>query len=204
MGVPCCPSYQLETDDSCQKKDDDMSKRLAVGLVVVALVAVVASVAWTQGGWGCGACPRWQTMGPADQQQATGLHQQIRQAQWELYGLQQQGADPAVVAQKQKAIAEFRDNLNKVMAATQPTNCPWYGQAGTAPRRGTGSAAGRGCWGCGMGGGRSGGNCPWYGQAGTAPRAGTGPAAGRGGWGCGMGGGRWGGNCPWVPSSNTQ
>jgi len=139
-----------------------MKKRLAVGLGAAALLAVVASVAWTQGGWGwgggCGA--RWWTTSSADQQKAVDLHQKIRQTQWELFGPQQQGADPAVFAQKQKAIADLRDSLHKLMVATQPTNCLWYGQAGTALRTGMGPGAGRGCRGCGMGG-RWGGVCPW-------------------------------------------
>jgi hypothetical protein len=165
-----------------------MTKRLMWALVAVTALAVAASVAWAQGGWGfgrgCGA--RWQTMKPDDQQRVANLHQKIRQGQWDLYQLQRSGADQAKTTAKEKAIAGLRDQLHKVMVATRPATCPLGTQAG-APVTPPASPAAVCPW-----GNQPGAGCPW-----------GGPGPGRG---CGMGmgrgmGGRWGGACPWVQPS---
>jgi len=171
-----------------------MTRRVAMGLSLVALLAVVVSVAWAQGGWGrgrgCGL--RWQTASPADQQRVADLHRQIRQGQWDLFAMQQSGADPEKIAGKQKEIAGLRDQLHNVMVATRPATCPRAGRP----------IAGQGAGPLGTG-------CPWGNQPGAGCPWGVGPGGGLGGrWGCGMGmgrgmgmgiGGRWGGVCPWTP-----
>jgi len=162
-----------------------MTKRIAIGMGIIALLALVASIAWTQGGfgWGRGCAWRWSTMKPEDQQNVANLHGKIRQTQWELYSLQQAGGDQEKAAKTQKELVQLRDQLHKVMVATRPATCPYAGQpnvpcpqpncplvggAGTPPGGGLGCGMGMGR-GRGMGVGRRGGQCPW--QQAPAPKA---------------------------------
>ena len=159
-----------------------MKKGLVMGLGAIALLGVVVSAAWTQGGrgWGRGCGMRRQTMKAKDQQKVADLHQRIRQGQWDLYALQQSGADQERIAQTGKAVAALRDRLHQVLAATRPATCPFGGQ----PPVGQSAAP------LGLG-------CPWGNQPGVGCAWGCGRGVGRG-MGLGMGG-WWGGVCLWKP-----
>ncbi len=145
-----------------------MKKGLIGGISAVALLVIVASLAWAQGGWGwgrgCGA--RWQSMSPDSRQKVADLHNKVRQGQWDLCAMQQSGADPAKIAAKQRDLTQLRERLQKTMLTTAPATCPRLGQPGTP---------GPGGWGCGMGRGMGcgmwGGTCPWAQPPASAPQA---------------------------------
>jgi hypothetical protein len=103
-------------------------------------------------------------MTPSDRQQVADLHQAIRRAQWEVVGLRLNEADPTTLAAKTQRLAELRDRLHKVMAATRPATCPLVDCPAPGGRCGWGC-----CLGQGAGAGRRA-NCPWRQPTGSPPK----------------------------------
>jgi len=167
-----------------------MTKDIRNAVVTMIVLALGASVVAAQGGRGRGRGMgrqggRWATMSQEDLKTVNDLHQKIRVAQWELYGLQQSDADEKKIEQKTKQVENLRAELHKVMEETRPENCPGLNPDGV----GRGPVVGRG-WAGGRG--RGGGQGVGFGR---------GAGFGRGG-GRGLGGGwRWGTPPPTAPAT---
>lgn len=145
-----------------------MTRHLMKALAGMAVLTLAVSAAWAQGrgGWRSGTRGRWANVSQEDRQKVADLHQKIREAQWALWTLQQNGADEQQIEQKQAEIAQLRDQLHKLMIELPAGPGLQAGRQGAGPGFGYGYGAGRG-WmgrrgGRGFGGGR--GICPWLQQ----------------------------------------
>jgi hypothetical protein len=126
-----------------------------MALMVTGLLAATAMAQGFGRGRGGGMGGRWANVSAADQQKVTNLHQQIRQAQWDLWTLQSQKAAPDAVKAQEGKVLKLRGELAKLMTGLPP--CPAYQAGQGMPPQGAGLGPGRGR---GPGYGRGAG-CPW-------------------------------------------
>jgi len=120
-----------------------MTRYLTKALAGMAAVALAVSVAWSQGqgGWQGGTRGRWATVSPEDRQKVTALHQDIRALQLEIATLQAEGADPAVIAEKQQELTDLRTTLHDLMVSLRPATAPRAGYQGALNGNGRGPQA---------------------------------------------------------------
>ncbi len=150
-----------------------MKRSMLIAGMVVTTLALLATGSIAQG-FGRGMGARWLNVSPEDSQKAATLHQQVRQAQWDLWTLQSQKAEQKKIEQKRAEVLRLRGELAKLMTDLPAGPCF---QAGTAQAPvGAGVGLGYGPCGAGLG----------YGPCGLG--LGYGRGAGRGmGYGRGAG-----------------
>ena len=138
-----------------------MKRTTLLAGMVVTMLALLTTGAIAQG-WGRGAGCRWMTASPEDAQKAANLHQQVRQAQWDLWNLQSQKADAKKVEQKRAEVLRLRGELAKLM--TDLPAGPCFQAGATQPQYGLGRGMGLGPCGMGLGYGRGGGRGMGFGR----------------------------------------
>lgn len=148
-----------------------MRKLAPTILTLVVVFALTATAGWTQGngGWQSGSRGRWSTVSPEDRQKVADLHQAIRTLQLEISQLRADGADPALIAQKEQERTDLRADLHNLMVSLRPAPAPRVGNQGAVNRNGKGPQARnqgqvRGQWGQAVQRGycyMRGGNCPF-------------------------------------------
>ncbi|MBM3476206.1 MAG: hypothetical protein FJX75_23285 [Armatimonadetes bacterium] len=128
----------------------------------VGTLALLATTATAQG-WGRG---RMANLSAEDQQKVTNLHQKVRQAQWDLWNLQDQNADAKKIEQKRAEVLRLHGELAKLMTDLPAGPCFRSGAGAPPANVGAGGGLGRGPCGMGLGFGRGGGRGMGYGRGG--------------------------------------
>ncbi len=103
-----------------------MTRYVTRTLALGAILALAASAAWSQGwgaargGRGGGRGGRWVTVESAQSQPVFDLHEKVRQAQWELWTLKANDADPAKIKQKTNEVNELRYEMSRLKTELPP------------------------------------------------------------------------------------
>lgn len=131
-----------------------MKRLTLIAAAVVGALTLLTTGVWAQG-WGGGRGARWANVSQEDVERIADLHQKIRQAQWELWTLKAQNADPDKIERKQNEVLRLRGELAKIMTNLPPGPC--FQAGGTPPQPGAGLGFGMGRRARAMAPGRGGG-----------------------------------------------